>query len=393
MDEKRRVPANSLEAISGHKNYYRSGSGLIYFKRGKLKFSCHTTSILAAKKYVETVLLQKREGLTKIQAKRRVAGVQSPLIRDVWQNEVMDDRKGNMASTRATYDRNWKIGIEPFWGNRSVSEITEENISQYRSWYLDEFAESGRFSEKTYVHFKMLVQLCAERGYIRRIPLNLSQLERIDDILRRDRQYQKAGRTAAEKEIAAILAAGLEIAQNTHGGTTSEHYQLLGARGILMVTLGARAGLRKMEALTLQWERVDFRGRKFQVWSKSKAWRFVPMNDEIEAAFREQRRWTGESRWVFPMPTDPDRHLSAQMGDKVWHQMKERAQIATRLRFHDLRHTFATFTAEKNWPPALACRVLDMSLSIYQSVYCKPSFESIYELMNRKTDSSKGGGQ
>ena len=100
-------------------------------------------------------------------------------------------------------------------------------------------------------------------------------------------------------------------------------------------------------------------------------------------AFQIQKQFT-DSVWVFPMPSDPTRHISSQVFDKVWFKCRSLAGVTGR--YHDLRHTFATKTAEDGWPPVVACEVLDQSLAIYQKTYCKPSQESKTKWMLKTFD-------
>jgi integrase len=117
-------------------------------------------------------------------------------------------------------------------------------------------------------------------------------------------------------------------------------------RPIIMVAI--HSGMRKGELLSLTWGDVDFDQRLVRVRaenSKTHRQRYIPMNDTLYATLKslapENDRW-GASLLVFG-------HLDA---DPRWSGQRKSVRTAfetacTRggivdLRFHDLRHTFAS---------------------------------------------------
>ena len=69
------------------------------------------------------------------------------------------------------------------------------------------------------------------------------------------------------------------------------------------------------------------------------AYRTLPLSADAIDVLAQQRRKTGNSEWVFPSPTggpmSPDSVLH------MLHRVLKRAGLP-KVRFHDLRHTFAT---------------------------------------------------
>ena len=117
-------------------------------------------------------------------------------------------------------------------------------------------------------------------------------------------------------------------------------------------------GLRRGELLGLKWEDVDLErgdlrvrrqiarisGEVVEAPLKTKnAYRTLPLAEDTVDILEAQRKKTGDSPWVFPSPTggpiSPDSVLH------MLHRVLKRAGLP-RVRFHDLRHTFATLALQ-----------------------------------------------
>ena len=117
-------------------------------------------------------------------------------------------------------------------------------------------------------------------------------------------------------------------------------------------------GLRRGELLGLKWEDIDFEhgnlrvkrqiarinGEVVEAPLKTKnAYRTLPLAEDTIQVLKQQRKKTGSSPWVFPSPTggpiSPDSVLH------MLHRVLTRAGLP-RVRFHDLRHTFATLALQ-----------------------------------------------
>jgi len=108
-------------------------------------------------------------------------------------------------------------------------------------------------------------------------------------------------------------------------------------RTILLVALNT--GMRRGEILTLLWSCVDFERALITVINpKSGRSRKIPMNEELVRALKERHEVAGDGLYVF---------ADSRTG-KPWGTVKTAFLAALRranirgLRFHDLRHTFAT---------------------------------------------------
>ena len=117
-------------------------------------------------------------------------------------------------------------------------------------------------------------------------------------------------------------------------------------------------GLRRGELLGLKWEDIDLEkgnlrvkrqvarinGEVVEAPLKTKnAYRALPLAEDTIQVLKRQRNKTGSSPWVFPSPTggpiSPDSVLH------MLHRVLKRAGLP-RVRFHDLRHTFATLALQ-----------------------------------------------
>ena len=122
--------------------------------------------------------------------------------------------------------------------------------------------------------------------------------------------------------------------------------------------LDLATGLRRGELLGLKWTDVDFQhgvlkiqraisrqsGKVVEAPLKTKnAYRTLPLSADAIDVLMQQRRKTGNSEWVFPSPAG-----GPMSPDSVLHMLQRVLKRAglPRIRFHDLRHTFATMALQ-----------------------------------------------
>ena len=122
--------------------------------------------------------------------------------------------------------------------------------------------------------------------------------------------------------------------------------------------LDLATGLRRGELLGLKWTDADLdrgvlkiqraisrqNGRVEEVPLKTKnAYRTLPLSADAIDVLKTQKSKTGGSEWVFPSPTG-----GPMSPDSVLHMLQRVLKRAglPRIRFHDLRHTFATMALQ-----------------------------------------------
>ena len=117
-------------------------------------------------------------------------------------------------------------------------------------------------------------------------------------------------------------------------------------------------GLRRGELLGLKWEDLDLEhgelrvkrqisrinGEVVEAPLKTKnAYRTLPLSEDTIQLLKEQKKKVGQSPWVFPSPTGGP--ISPDSVGTMLHRVLKRAGLS-RIRFHDLRHTFATLALQ-----------------------------------------------
>ena len=122
--------------------------------------------------------------------------------------------------------------------------------------------------------------------------------------------------------------------------------------------LDLATGLRRGELLGLKWTDIDLEKGELQVKRQvvriegkiveaplktKNAYRTLPLTEDVTAILKQQRKKAGNSPWVFPSPNggpiSPDSVL------RKLHGVLKRAGLP-QVRFHDLRHTFATLALQ-----------------------------------------------
>jgi integrase len=106
------------------------------------------------------------------------------------------------------------------------------------------------------------------------------------------------------------------------------------------VKIALNTGMRKGEIYRLKWEQINFTNHQIRIQNGKtvQSDRIIPMNDGILALLSEMHsRKSGEL--VFPGRRNGETHLR---DPKVGFMKAVRLAQIPHIRFHDLRHTFAT---------------------------------------------------
>lgn len=361
-----------LVPIRRHLGYFRDQkTEIIYFRSDKvehkmlnegrgIKWSCETKLIGEARKYTEDRLVEMGAVGHTSEEKKNLSKT-NPSLQSVW-DELIATRHTSSQKTKDGYAKEWKIGIKPFWGDKHVIDVNPKNVIEFEQWYKTNLKHRTAFNTLKYL--RMLFRYLHKESYIKRVP----EINNLDAETARETKKKAPGRVYTEKEIAALLKA-------------CDDLDLPKVK--LAIMFGLCMGLRKSEFINIKWADVDTKQKTVDVWRKSKQWKTLAVPKGLFKMICDQDPGT----CLFPSITDSEIPMPTQHLDKGWRQVKVKAKIkhATekgRARLHDMRHTFATHTARDNWNAKIACEYLDMSMQMYDKIYCHVSPSMMVKLVN-----------
>lgn len=112
-------------------------------------------------------------------------------------------------------------------------------------------------------------------------------------------------------------------------------------RAAQIVSFALYTGCRKSEIFKLKWQDVDLRNRFFLLRDPKGKTASLPLNNKAYDLIQRAKELNKGSKWVFANRFGKQRkHFGA-----TWERIKKRARLPKEFRFHDLRHTFATYLA------------------------------------------------
>jgi integrase len=254
------------------------------------------------------------------------------------------------ASTQRDYRSVLDAHLLPEFGTKRIETITAEQFERWRA----RLARDGKRSRKTVN--KIATQAHAIFGHaVERFGLSVNVAAKV----RRLRESNDPGRfdffSPEEIELLVATAARGAHRDPSRPAVSDTERALRGEEdrqdGAIFLT-AALAGLRRSELLALLWEDVDFEHSSIRVFEgyaaketgkpKSRKSRTVPMVDTLADSLNELRRREHHT-------TKGNHVFVSRFGTRLDGSALRRRYIATRdaaglrpLRFHDLRHTFAS---------------------------------------------------
>ena len=144
-----------------------------------------------------------------------------------------------------------------------------------------------------------------------------------------------------------------------------------------IVEMAVETGLRSEELLGLKWEQIDLDRREIRlVETKSKQPRVVPLSDRAVAVFVATSR-IGDSPFVFTNPRTGNRYKTVK---RAFQTACRRSGIED-FRFHDLRHTFASWAVQKGADLYRLSRILGHSTLQMTTRYAHLAPEQLHEVV------------
>jgi len=201
--------------------------------------------------------------------------------------------------------------IKTFFKDKYLQEIDSLLIEKFRSLLLDDGAKKST-TNRYLALLKKMFNLAVDWGYLKTNPVKKVKLFSEKDNLKE--------RILSCKEEQKLLDACPQYLK-------------------LIVLTALHTGMRKGEILNLRWDQVDFFNREIKVENtKSGKPRFIPINDLLFEALKNEKRLNGKSQFVFPNPktNKPFKDIKKSFAEAI----KQSGILS--LRFHDTRHSFAS---------------------------------------------------
>ena len=212
--------------------------------------------------------------------------------------------------------RSWKTDeymlkrVKEFFNEKCLHEIDSLLIDQFRASILKEGITKST-ANRYMALLKSMFNLSIEWGYLKTNPVKVKFFSEKDNLKER---------ILSREEEQSLLEAC-----STH------------LKPIVLTAL--HTGMRKGEILNLKWSQVDFTNMVIKVENtKSGKPRFIPINGYLLEELMRLKKQSGKSNYVFLYPDSgkPLKDVKRSFPGAV------RRSGIRELRFHDLRHTFAS---------------------------------------------------
>lgn len=142
----------------------------------------------------------------------------------------------------------------------------------------------------------------------------------------------------------------------------------------LQILMGFRMGMRPGEILRLRINQIDQSTGLIKLeWTdvKTRRERDVPIHPDVAPLLSGAIK-KAKGEYLFGNRADPGKPPVRNANRPSFERLKIKCEIK-RGTLHDLRRTCATRMGKSKLPPALACKILGMSLNTFLKVYCKPT--------------------
>ncbi|MDL2296060.1 site-specific integrase [Lachnospiraceae bacterium OttesenSCG-928-E19] len=236
---------------------------------------------------------------------------------------------------------NYKIQLE-YWreqiGNKTLFDITPSALIEQRDKLTTKAGRKGQnFSKATINRYMGVLQSVLSVAYREWEWIEVNPFERIRKLPENNERVRYLTLDERERLLAACQDPQIE------------NPYLYPA-----VIIALNCGSRKMEILTLKWENVDFKHKRMTLEeTKNGERRGVPMVPEVYNQMEILYANRKSDIWVFP-----NRNGTGPFDiTRSWHKAIEIVGIAN-FRFHDLRHTCASYLTMNKIPAVTIAELL-----------------------------------
>jgi integrase len=288
------------------------------YKRGKvwwvkikknyrvIRRSTETSSKERARKIEAQVLLELANNrLFNDEAKRRT-------FEELRDRYMQDHSKVNKAPDSVLRDECSFKRLSAFFGGLTLAQLTPARISEYKSRRRHEKAKTATLAKELEVLRHALNFAVREWEWLERNPFEKIKIDKPNNKVERWITFEE------EKRLLDVSPIWLKE----------------------IITFALNTGMRRNEILSLQWSEVDlFRRTATLLKTKNKEKRTVPLNQTALELLKVKNKVRSISGFVFS-----GKACTKIIGRnllRAFYSARETANLAD-VRFHDLRHTFAT---------------------------------------------------
>lgn len=155
----------------------------------------------------------------------------------------------------------------------------------------------------------------------------------------------------------------------------------ISAKNFFLISL--LTGARKSNTLAMKWEDIDFYLNTWRIEeTKNGESLTLPLAKKAVELLLKIKE-TSNSKWVFPSPTDENKHLADPK--KAWNRVLDRADIDD-LRIHDLRRTLGSYQAATGSNSYVIQKSLGHKSQQSTAVYARLNLDPVRESVNTATD-------
>jgi integrase len=281
----------------------------------------------------------------------------------------LKEREGKVSMrTAAEYLRLWETTLRPEFGNRRIATVSEEVIARWHSGRL----KTPTLANRAVDLLSTFMNWAERRGYRQRHSNPCIDIERYPEE-RRSRsltteEYERLG-----SALRAALAVGLptppKLQKQSRGMSKARQAKLTGTKrgpyavkapfllpaspaltpanpaAVAALELLILTGWREQEVMTLRWDALNL-SRGVAVLSMTKSGRSERPLGEAALELLRDREQKKESGYVFP-GQKKDGHITDLK--RLWLAVKHAARLEdhSKLRLHDLRHSFTTIARDE----------------------------------------------